>query len=70
MAEEGLELTPKNPVYLNSGEQGEAKCEAVSERQLFDADLQAVINRWHDLPNAVKAGILAVVCSGAEPLIR
>jgi len=24
-------------------------------------DLQAVINRWHDLPKAIKAGILAMV---------
>jgi hypothetical protein len=32
---------------------------AVAEE--IDADLQAVIDRWQDLPEAIKAGILAMV---------
>ena len=27
----------------------------------IDPDLQSIIERWHDLPEAIKAGILAMV---------
>jgi len=32
----------------------------------FDPDLQAVIDAWPDLPQAVKAGIVAAVSAAAE----
>jgi hypothetical protein len=28
---------------------------------VFDADLKTIIDRWHSLPEAVRAGILAMV---------
>ena len=31
------------------------------ENGLVDSDLQAIIQRWADLPDAVKAGIVAMV---------
>ncbi len=34
---------------------------SAAREEATDADLQAVINRWQDLPEAIKAGILAMV---------
>ncbi len=35
--------------------------------QPSDPDLQRVIDRWSDLPTAIKAGIVALVNAGVKP---
>ena len=55
----GSRLNPEeNEGFCGSAAHGAA---VVSENAPIDHDLQAIIERWPDLPAAVKAGILAMV---------
>ena len=44
-----------------SGEHGSISAAVETKNAHFDADLQAIIDAWPGLPEAVKAGILAMV---------
>ena len=55
-------VNPENPEKNAHSENCAAAGAAVdSENGPIDADLQAIIERWTDLPDAVKAGIVAMV---------
>ena len=54
--------TPKNPEKNTHSREGAAAGAAVgAENEPVDPDLQAVIERWPDLPDVVKVDILAMV---------
>jgi len=55
----GLEHTTKTPSNTQLADDRAAKSAAISTP--FDAQLQAVIDAWPKLPDALKAGILAIV---------
>jgi len=47
---------------MHQGRESAAQGAAVdAENALFDPDLHAIIERWSDLPNAVKAAVLTLV---------
>ena len=54
---------PSGPIDLRQSTSGcAAQGAAVDpENAPFDADLQTIIKRWAELPDAIKAGILAMV---------
>ena len=55
-------VTPENRRKNAHSQEGAAPgAAAVHENAPIDPDLQAVIKRWPDLPDAVKAGIAAMV---------
>ena len=54
-------VTPENPEENTHSLEGAARGAAVgAENAPIDPDLQAIINRWSDLPEAVKASILSM----------
>ena len=54
--------TPQNTRKNDDSEaQGSAAGSAPSENQPIPADLQAVIDAWPALPEAIQAGILAMI---------
>ena len=55
---------PENPEE-NAHSRGSAAPGAAvgAENTPIDADLQAIIQRWPELPEPVKAGIVAMVCA-------
>ena len=56
------DATPENPEENGRFENRDAAGAAVdSENVQIDPDLQAIVERWADLPDAVKAGIVAMV---------
>jgi len=59
--------TPVNPEE-NAYSRGSAAPGAAvdAENTPIDADLQAVIQRWPELPEAVKAGIVAMVQAAGD----
>ena len=55
-------VTAENPQeYADSKSSAAAGAAVDSENGPIDADLQAIIERWADLPDAVKGGIVAMV---------
>ena len=55
-------LTPLNPEGKANSEKCAAPGAAVQiDNSTLDPDLQTIIDRWPALPDAVKAGILAMV---------
>ena len=67
MGATGLERPAKNRGKTTSVEEGAAKCAAVdTENAYIDPDLQAIIERWPDLPDDVKAAIMAMVMTAGE----
>ena len=64
-------VTPENPRENAHSQDGAAPGAAVGiENAPIDPDLRAIIERWADLPDAMKAGIMAMVTAarrdGAE----
>ena len=53
----------ENATFQNSAAPGAA---VGTEKPAIDADLQAVIEHWPSLPDAVKAGIVAMVRAARE----
>ena len=65
MAGTGLELPPENAGKTGVLDQGGAESGALGAREApLDADLAAVVDAWPALPDAIKAGILAMIRSG------
>ena len=62
-------VSAENPEKNAHSENRAAAGAAVdSENAEIDADLQAIIERWADLPEAVKVGIVAMVrAAGGYP---
>ena len=55
-------MSRENPVFFDVDGQGEAESEAVSAANVpIDPELQTIVERWPGLPDALKAGILAMV---------
>jgi len=58
----GFEQPPVSPQKTAISETGGAESGAVdAEDTSIDLDLQVIIQRWLELPEAVKAGILAMI---------
>jgi len=58
----GIELPPQNTEKTQLEAQGGAESGAVGAREApLDPDLQLIVDRWEDLPQPIKAGILAMV---------
>ena len=58
----GFEYVPKTTGKTSDSQSGGAKCGALgAENAQTDLDLHVIIRRWPDLPEATKAGILAMV---------
>ncbi|WP_145059642.1 hypothetical protein [Adhaeretor mobilis] len=61
----GIEQHQGLPEETAVSDSGGAECGAVGAQSAkVDADLAELIDHWADLPNAVKAGILAMVRAG------
>jgi len=65
-------VTPENPEENAHSREGAAQGAAVGAANTpNDPDLRAIIERWADLPDAVKAGIVAMVrAAGGKPDAR
>ena len=71
MGDDGLEPDSASPDFTKDLRKSPvshgAKSGALSAQSaLIDADLAMIIDRWHGLPQVVKAGILAMVRSAAS----
>ncbi|HEX5102184.1 MAG TPA: hypothetical protein VFV87_00125 [Pirellulaceae bacterium] len=67
----GIEHCPKSSANSGDGGQSGAECGALGTQNApLDPDLAAVVDAWPKLPEAIKAGILAMVTAarrgGAE----
>jgi hypothetical protein len=63
----GLEVPPKNTGNDGGGDQSGAECGALEARDApSDLDLAAVVDAWPALPDAIKAGILAMIRAACE----
>ena len=58
---EGFERDSLNTLNDNSLQQSKKQSEAESEADWPDSDLKAVVDAWPILPDAIKAGILAMI---------
>ena len=62
MAGTGLELTPDSSGNSSAATQSGAECGALGALSgPFDPDLAAIVEAWPSLPEALRAGILAMV---------
>jgi len=67
VAEEGFEQGAETTGEMALSETGGAKSDAIGARSdLCDAELRTIIERWPDLADAIKAGILAMVRSADQ----
>ena len=67
MAETGLEPPPKSSDISTVSATGDAECGALGARTgRIDGDLQTVIDAWPDLPEAVRADILAMLTAAGS----
>jgi hypothetical protein len=62
VGDEGLEPTAKSPGNRGVGVQSGAECGAPdSPKTPFDPELASVVDAWPKLPDAIKAGIVAMI---------
>jgi len=58
----GIEPSPESSGNGGTGDQGGAECGARDARKAeFSPDLAAVVEAWPKLPEAIRAGILAMI---------
>ena len=58
----GIELVPQSSGNNGVGKQSGAECGALGAPEApIDPDLAAVVDAWPRLPEAIKAGILAMI---------
>ena len=59
MAPLGLELPPKTTGKTGDSETGGAQCGALPSD--IDPELAEIIGRWDDIPEPIRAGVMALV---------